>query len=155
MSVSFYCAYLGGEVLEDGGRVDGGGGTHAAVGRGALLEVTVKTTDGELRKENGNKGKDSGKDRKKGEGREKKETQKNGRYFSRPCFFKNVTGGAASASHTTRPQHNSVRMRKKRRRNEGEHRERKHRQNKEAMLDKTLTVESSFPPFLFFLLKPT
>ena len=33
--------YLGGEVLEDGGAVDGGGGSHTARREGAALQVTV------------------------------------------------------------------------------------------------------------------
>ncbi len=41
--------HLGREVFQDGGRVDGGGGAHAAVRRRAVLEVTVDTTDGELK----------------------------------------------------------------------------------------------------------
>ena len=41
--------YLGGEVLEDGSRVDGGGGADTAVRGRALLQVTVQATDGELR----------------------------------------------------------------------------------------------------------
>ena len=39
---------LGTEVLEDGGEVDGGTGTHAS-GVLALTEVTSDTTDGELK----------------------------------------------------------------------------------------------------------
>ena len=39
---------LGGEVLEDGSGVHGGGGTDAAVLVNALLEETVDTTDREL-----------------------------------------------------------------------------------------------------------
>jgi len=39
---------LGTEVLEDGGEVDGGTGTHAG-GVLALTEVTADTTDGELK----------------------------------------------------------------------------------------------------------
>ena len=38
---------LGTEVLEDGGKVDGGTGTHTG-GVLALTEVTADTTDGEL-----------------------------------------------------------------------------------------------------------
>ena len=40
---------LGGEVLQDGGAVDGGGGADATVGGGSVLEVTVDTTHGELK----------------------------------------------------------------------------------------------------------
>ena len=41
-------AHLGGQVLQDGGGVHRGGGTHAAVGGGAALEQTVDTAHGEL-----------------------------------------------------------------------------------------------------------
>ena len=41
--------HLGGEVLENGSRVDSGGGTDAAVRCGALLEVTVDPAHGKLR----------------------------------------------------------------------------------------------------------
>ena len=41
-------ACLSGEVLQDGGRVDGGSGADAAVRRGPALQVTVDTADGEL-----------------------------------------------------------------------------------------------------------
>ena len=41
-------AHLGSQVLEDGSRVDGGGGADAALVGHALLEVTVDTADGEL-----------------------------------------------------------------------------------------------------------
>ena len=37
-----------GEVLQNGGGVDGSGGTDAAVGGGAALQETVNTTDREL-----------------------------------------------------------------------------------------------------------
>jgi hypothetical protein len=40
---------LGGQVLEDGGGVDGGGGAHAAVGGRPRLEVAVDTAHRELR----------------------------------------------------------------------------------------------------------
>ena len=40
---------LGGEVLEDGGRVDGGGASDAATLGGPALQVTVDTTDRELK----------------------------------------------------------------------------------------------------------
>merc|ERR1719345_60700 len=40
--------HLGSQVLEDGSRVDGGGGADAALVGHALLEVTVDTADGEL-----------------------------------------------------------------------------------------------------------
>ena len=39
---------LSGEVLEDGGRVDGSGGANAALVGEAQLEVAVDATDGEL-----------------------------------------------------------------------------------------------------------
>ena len=41
-------ACLSGEVLQDGGRVDGGSGADATVRRGPALQVTVDTADGEL-----------------------------------------------------------------------------------------------------------
>ena len=41
-------ACLSGEVLQDGGGVDGGGGADATVRRGPALQVTVDTADGEL-----------------------------------------------------------------------------------------------------------
>jgi len=40
---------LSSQVLEDGGRVDGSGGTDATVGGGAVLQVPMDTTDGELK----------------------------------------------------------------------------------------------------------
>jgi hypothetical protein len=40
---------LGGEVLEDGGGVDGGGGADAAVGGGPRLELAVDAAHRELR----------------------------------------------------------------------------------------------------------
>ena len=46
---------LGTEVLEDGGEVDGGTGTHAG-GVLALTEVTADTTDGELKSGLGGRG---------------------------------------------------------------------------------------------------
>ena len=46
---------LGAEVLEDGGEVDGGTGTHAG-GVLALAEVTADTTDGELKSGLGRRG---------------------------------------------------------------------------------------------------
>ena len=42
------CAYLGGEIFEDGGAVHGGGGSHSAMGRGAVLQMPMNTTHGEL-----------------------------------------------------------------------------------------------------------
>merc|ERR1712018_300456 len=39
---------LSGEVLEDGGAVDGGGGADASVRRGPVLEVVVDPAHGEL-----------------------------------------------------------------------------------------------------------
>jgi len=42
--------HLGGQVLEDGGRVDGGGGTHALAGRHARFEEAVNTSYRELKK---------------------------------------------------------------------------------------------------------
>jgi|UniRef100_A0A804LE27 hypothetical protein len=39
---------LGGEVLEDGGGIDGGGGADAAVRRGTRLELAVDATHREL-----------------------------------------------------------------------------------------------------------
>ena len=50
---------LSGEVLKDGGRVDGGGSTDALVGSDAALEETVDTADRELCA--GNEGKGDGK----------------------------------------------------------------------------------------------
>lgn len=44
---------LGGEVLEDGRGVDGSLGSNTHVVLGADLEVTVDTSDGELRRERG------------------------------------------------------------------------------------------------------
>lgn len=41
--------HLSSEVLEDGSRVDGGGGTDTAVGRGAALQEAVDTADRELK----------------------------------------------------------------------------------------------------------
>ncbi len=41
--------HLSSQVLEDGGRVDGGGGADATVGGGAVLQVPVDTTDRELK----------------------------------------------------------------------------------------------------------
>ena len=46
---------LGAEVLEDGGEVDGGTGTHAG-GVLALTEVTADTADGELKSSLGRRG---------------------------------------------------------------------------------------------------
>jgi hypothetical protein len=40
--------HLGGEVLKDGSAVNGSGGTNAANGHGAVLEVTVDAADREL-----------------------------------------------------------------------------------------------------------
>ena len=40
---------LGGEVLEDGGGVDGGGGSDALASLDGSLQETVDTTDGELK----------------------------------------------------------------------------------------------------------
>ena len=48
--------HLGGQVLQDGGRVDGGGGAHALVRRHPGLEETVDTPDGELRWSRGREG---------------------------------------------------------------------------------------------------
>ena len=45
--------HLGGQVLEDGGAVDGSGGTNTASVEGPLLEDTVHTANGELHKEEG------------------------------------------------------------------------------------------------------
>lgn len=39
---------LGGQVLEDGSRVNGGGGSDTASSVGALLQETMDTSDGEL-----------------------------------------------------------------------------------------------------------
>lgn len=41
--------YLSCQVLENGGRVDGSGGSNSAVARRAVLQVPMDTTDGELR----------------------------------------------------------------------------------------------------------
>ncbi len=41
-------SHLSGEVLKDGGAVDGGGGADAAVGGGPVLEVPVDAAHGEL-----------------------------------------------------------------------------------------------------------
>ena len=46
---------LGAEVLEDGGKVDGGAGTHAG-GVLSLAKVTADTTDGELKSSLGRRG---------------------------------------------------------------------------------------------------
>lgn len=40
--------HLSGQVLQDGCRVDGGGGAHTSVARRAVLQVPVDTSDGEL-----------------------------------------------------------------------------------------------------------
>ena len=48
-------AYLSSEVLQDGGRVDGSGGTDTAVRGGSALQVTVDTSDGELEEKADNK----------------------------------------------------------------------------------------------------
>jgi len=47
-SVASQLENLSGQVLEDGGGVDGGGGADATVGGRAVLQVTVDTTHGEL-----------------------------------------------------------------------------------------------------------
>ena len=44
--------HFGGQVFQDGGTVDSGGGTDATGIGGALLEVTVNTSDGELQQAN-------------------------------------------------------------------------------------------------------
>ena len=46
--VSGQLEHLGGQVLKDGGRVDGSGGSDTSIGRGAALEHAVDTADGEL-----------------------------------------------------------------------------------------------------------
>jgi len=51
--VSGELQHLSGEVLEDGGAVDGSGGTNTASVEGPLLEDTVHTANGELHKEEG------------------------------------------------------------------------------------------------------
>ena len=48
--------HLGGEVLQDGRAVDGGGGAHAAVAGGAVLEVAVDPEKGRGRSEGGGGG---------------------------------------------------------------------------------------------------
>lgn len=44
-------SHLGGQIFEDGGRVDGCGGTHAAVARRPVLQVPVNTADGKLQQQ--------------------------------------------------------------------------------------------------------
>ena len=48
-SLNWAGSHLSGQVLEDGCGVDGGGGTHTAVGGGAALEQAVDTAHGELK----------------------------------------------------------------------------------------------------------
>lgn len=47
---------LRGEVLEDGGRVDGSGGSHALLATDAVLEVAMDSTDWELEAGSGGSG---------------------------------------------------------------------------------------------------
>jgi hypothetical protein len=46
--------HLSSKVLEDSSRVDSRGGADATVRSGPALQVTVDTTDGELRRKKGN-----------------------------------------------------------------------------------------------------